>query len=156
MVCCKQEFLPVICQSQKEKLGKWSKNMQPWYPLTLARDQPRPAFSRTSRLRYHNNPSLTFFSCLCILIFSSLHLPLLDLVLVLTHFSLSQLLPDLNHIIVRAPGAGADTHPSPLLRQTEGEKRKRQMRERKDCVSVSSLSPPSGRRKIHFSFGLKH
>lgn len=117
--------------TKREKLGKWSKNMQPWYPLTLARDQPRPAFSRASRLRYHNSPLLTFFSCLCILIFSSLHLPLLALVL--THFSLSQLLPDLNHIIVRAPGAG-QTHIPPLCSDRQRERKERDKWEKERIV----------------------
>lgn len=59
--------------------------------------------------------------------------------------SLSQLLSDLNRIVVRAPGAEQTDIPPFLLRQTEKGKK---MKERKDCVSVSSLSPPPGKMKI--------
>ena len=64
--------------------------------------------------------------------------------------SLSQLLSDLNHIAVRAPGAEqTDIPPFCSDRQREwGKKRKRRMRERKDCVSVSSLSTPPGKMQI--------
>lgn len=66
--------------------------------------------------------------------------------------SLSLLLPDLSRIVVRAPGAGqTDIPPLRSDRQREGKKeRRRKMRERKDCVSLSSFSPPLG--KVEFLY----
>lgn len=61
--------------------------------------------------------------------------------------SLSQLLSDLNRIADRAPGAEQTAIPRLCSdRQREG-KKGRKMRERKDCVSVSSLSFPFGKMK---------
>lgn len=123
--------------------------MQLWYLFTVGRDQPHPAFSRASRLQYHNSPSLTFFSCLCILIFSTLRLSFSPSFWFYAFLSFTAW-PEPYHC--QSPWRWADRHPTLLLRQTErgGEKRKRKMRERKDCVSVSSLSPPSGRMEIRF------
>lgn len=123
-----------------------------WYLFTLGRDQPHPAFSGASRLQYHNSPSLTFFSCLCILIFSSPRLSFSPSFWFYAFLSFTaSLWPEPYHC--QSPWRWADRHPTLLLRQTErgGKERKRKMRERKDCVSVSSLSPPSGRMEIRFS-----
>lgn len=119
--------------------------MQLWYPLTLGRDQPHPAFSGASRLQYHNSPSLTFLSlsCLCIFIFPSLRLAFSPSFWFYVFLSFTASLSDLNHIVVRAPGAEqTDIPPFCSDRQREGKGEKKEKNERKEglCVSVIPFS----------------
>lgn len=134
--------------------------MQLWYPLTLVdishtlHSAGPPGSSVTTVPFWHFSPSLVYaslFSCLSVLPSCPLSGSM--------RFSLSQLSLWPEPYRCQSPWHWADRHPTPLLRQTEGgkkkQKRQRKMRERKDCVSLSSFSPPLGKIKFLYFFCLK-
>lgn len=98
-------------------------------PLTLEKEQPHPAFSW---LQYHNSPSLTFLSRLCIFIFYSLHHSvtfsfLLLCISLLCSFSLKWIISFLELLAL--------SWQTPHRSEKRGT-RKRKMSERENCVHV--------------------
>lgn len=100
--------------------------------ISHAADQPRLPFSRASGLCSQNQSPpclLTYYSCLYIFTFKIFaSSPLMPLFWRERILALSQLLADLNCIVVRAPVALTD----------RGGERRRQVKERTDCAPLSS------------------
>ena len=137
MVYCKWELIAATCQWRKNKWEIESNHATMISPHR-GRDQPHPTFSRASGLQYHNSPSLTVPSCLCIFIFPSLRLPFSPSFWFYAFLSFTApLWPEPYRC--QSPWRRADRHPTLLLRPTErvGEKKKKK-NERKEglCVSV--------------------
>lgn len=123
-------------------------------------DIPSPVYNsatpciRASKLQYYTSPSLTFHSWLCILIFSSTSFPSTSFWFYASLFHIFALTWTVS---LSEPLALSrqTSHPSALTGRGRGGKRKRKMRERKDCASVSSLSPSFWQNGNYFHFELK-
>lgn len=169
MVCCNQEFMSATCQSLMERKGgnRGTRTVKPCsydIPLTLV------AGSHTLHSTGPPGSSVTtvpFWRFSPFLVYASLFSPSRSFSHSFWFYAFlsftAPLWPEPYHC--QSPWRWADRHPTHLLRQTERWGRGgggRKTRERKDCVSVSSLSLPLRKMKIlqfqkkrRFCFGVE-